>query len=100
MKTKLLFAFLFSLCILQPNVSSAQVIAAGGSHSLSVCSDNTVLGWGNNSSGQLGDRTNGNARTTPVPVYSLTGITAVAGGGNHSIFLKNDGTVWACGLNV
>jgi hypothetical protein len=24
----------------------------------------------------------------------------VAGGGSHSLFLKNDGTVWACGLNT
>ena len=56
MKTKLLiqgnfievrlFAFLFSLCILLPAVSSAQVISAGSYHSLAVCSDSTVRSWG------------------------------------------------------
>jgi hypothetical protein len=34
-----------------------------------------------------------------VQVNSLTGIIAVEGGGFHSLFLKNDGTVWACGDN-
>ncbi|HLG35913.1 MAG TPA: T9SS type A sorting domain-containing protein, partial [Bacteroidia bacterium] len=38
-------------------------------------------------------------RSTPVQVNTLTGITAVAGGAAHSLFLKNDNTVWACGRN-
>ena len=29
----------------------------------------------------------------------LTGITAIAGGGQHSLALKNDGTVWVWGYN-
>src|SRR5258707_8699275 len=82
-----LFAFLFSLCILLPAVSSAQVIAAGY-YSLSVCLDSTVQSWGFNSSGQLGDGTTIN-RSSPLQVNSLTGITAVAGGTYHSLFLKN-----------
>jgi hypothetical protein len=39
-------------------------------------------------------------KSTPVQVSSLTGITAIAAGGFHSIFLKNDGTVWAVGYNA
>ena len=34
-----------------------------------------------------------------MQVNTLTGITAVAGGAAHSLFLKNDNTVWACGRN-
>jgi PKD repeat protein len=34
-----------------------------------------------------------------VPVSGLTGITAIAGGFDHSLALKNDGTVWAWGEN-
>src|SRR5207249_907191 len=29
-----------------------------------------------------------------------TSVTAIAGGGYHTIALKPDGTVWACGLNA
>ena len=32
-------------------------------------------------------------------VGSLTGIIAISAGPNYSLFLKNDGTVWACGSN-
>jgi len=35
----------------------------------------------------------------PVKVTGLTGIIAVAGGYEHSLALKSDGTVWAFGLN-
>ncbi len=75
-----------------------------GSHSLGLKSDGTVWGWGDNSSGQLGDGTLTNS-STPVQVVSaggsgvLTGITSLAIGALHSLALKNDGTVWAWGDN-
>src|SRR5215208_737512 len=50
-----------------------------------------VWAWGSNEIGQLGDGTNTN-RTTPVQVSDLSGVQAIAGGGAHSLVLKNDGT--------
>ncbi|MEP7265101.1 MAG: T9SS type A sorting domain-containing protein, partial [Bacteroidota bacterium] len=35
----------------------------------------------------------------PVAVSSLTNVNAIAPGWNHTLFLKTDGTVWACGYN-
>jgi alpha-tubulin suppressor-like RCC1 family protein len=29
----------------------------------------------------------------------MTGVQELAAGGNHSLILKLDGTVWACGRN-
>ncbi|MGC2423221.1 MAG: hypothetical protein WA666_02575, partial [Nitrospirota bacterium] len=62
-------------------------------------SDMTVWAWGDNEYGELGDGTT-TQRNTPVQVGGLTGVTAVAGGYDHTIALKSDGTVWAWGWNA
>ena len=46
----------------------------------------------------LGGGTQDNAVRTPKQIVS-SGITAIAGGGNHSLFLKSDGSLWAMGQN-
>ena len=35
----------------------------------------------------------------PVQVSGLSDVTAISGGSNHSLALKNNGTVWAWGWN-
>lgn len=86
-------------------LASIIAISAGTYHSLALKSDGTVWAWGYNSSGQLGDGTL-LQRTAPAQVRSadglgfLTGITAIAAGGTHSLALKSDGTVWAWGQNA
>jgi len=83
-------------------LSAVVAIAGGGEHSLALKSDGTVWAWGWGYYGQLG---NGNFYTTgnqgvatPVQVSGLTTVTALAGGGGHSLALKSDGTVWAWGI--
>jgi alpha-tubulin suppressor-like RCC1 family protein len=56
------------------------------------------MAWGYNGQGQLGDGTLIN-RTTPVPVSGLANVTALAGGGGHSLALLLDGTGMAWGFN-
>ena len=81
-------------------------IAAGGQHSLARCSDGTVVAWGNNSVGQLGDNSRTN-RNVPVAVNTAAGVsalvgktvTAIAAGSAHSLALCSDGTVAAWGSN-
>lgn len=80
-------------------LSGIVAIAAGYGHSLFLKNDGTVWACGYNYSGQLGDSTSNNNRTTPVQVYDLSGVTAIAAGQFHSLFVKNDGTAWACGGN-
>jgi hypothetical protein len=46
--------------------------------------DGTVWAWGYNNHGQLGNGTN-TSSYVPVQVSNLTGITAIAGGGEHSL---------------
>ncbi len=81
-------------------------IGAGSIHSLAMCSDGTIVGWGDNSYGQLGDNTT-TQRNTPVAVNTASGtsalfgktVTAVAAGGFHSLAVCSDGTVAAWGSN-
>src|SRR5215211_6648240 len=66
----------------------------------------TVAAWGDNFFGQLGNGVplpypDDIRSTMPLEVSNLDGaeLKAIAGGANHSLALKNDGTVWAWGLN-
>ena len=84
-----------------PNVVA---IAAGPYHSLALRNDGTVWTWGYNGSGQLGNNTT-TSSSSPLEVVSptgtgyLTGIVAISAGHDHSLALRNDGTVWAWGSN-
>jgi alpha-tubulin suppressor-like RCC1 family protein len=85
-------------------LAGAVAVAAGNDHSLVLKSDGTVWAWGYNAHGELGNgATTPNAPygvATPAPVTGLTDVVAVAGGGDHSLALKSDGTVWAWGYNA
>jgi len=81
--------------------SGVIAIAPRSGSSLALKSDGSVLAWGDNASGQLGDGTT-IAKSTPVPVMGLgpgSGVNAVAMGGSHSLAVKSDGTLWAWGSN-
>lgn len=76
--------------------SGRDALAAGYEHVLSLQRDGTVLSWGHNFNGALGDGTSSD-RSTPVRVIGLSGIAAVAANGRHSLALGSDGSVWAWG---
>lgn len=73
-------------------------IAAGGGQSLALLADGTVLAWGFNDCGQLGDGTREH-RPAPAKVDGLSGVVALAGAYHHTLALLGDGTVRAFGLN-
>ncbi len=74
-------------------------IAAGDSYALTLKSDGTVWGWGDDYQGQLGDGQNADT-ITPVAVHGLTGrVAAISAGKAHSLAIKADGSVWAWGDN-
>lgn len=76
-------------------------VAAGWDHSLALARDGQVYAWGCRSHGQLGDgvRKTGEPVTRPQAVPGLTQIKMIAAGGQHSLALGNDGTVYAWGSN-
>ena len=84
------------------NLDNADIkqVAASTYHSLALESDGTVISWGRNDYGQLGDGTTTPfIRPTPEWVPNLSGVTSIAAGAVHSLALKSDGTVWAWGAN-
>jgi len=78
-------------------------IACGSTHTIALKTDGTVWSWGNNGNGRLGNGTTTQANN-PVQVKTnsttvITGANAVAAGASHTLILKTDGSVYACGLN-
>ncbi|WP_186763336.1 RCC1 domain-containing protein [Lentzea tibetensis] len=93
-------------CATEP-LTGATAIATGVNHSLALMSDGTVVAWGRNGVGNLG---NGTWQDSATPTHvcaggeqnckaPLTGVVAIAAGGDHSLALLNDGTVVGWGSN-
>ena len=81
------------------NLTGVVALSSGDVHSLALKNDGTVWAWGDNLIyNQLGNGNNTNSNV-PVQVSNLIGVVAIAGGGDHSLALKNDGTVWVWGNN-
>lgn len=97
-------------------VVGATAIAAGREHALALLSNGTVMSWGSNVAHQLGMPTKYKVikeeeetvleeeeqpenNPTPEPVQALSGATAVAAGGEHSLALLGGGEVMAWGGN-
>jgi alpha-tubulin suppressor-like RCC1 family protein len=84
-----------------PAGTTVTAIAGGLYHNLAVTSNGSVLAWGDNSYGELGDGTTTDS-STPVPVDLPAGthITAIAAGSNFSLALTSNGSVLAWGDNT
>ncbi len=105
-------------CPVGPYLSDVSAVSASDTFSLALLSNGTVVAWGENERGQLGDGTNTGPNAcvqfrgvhyeyeefrpcsaTSVAVSGLSGVTAIAAGGNHSLVLLSNGTVMAWGVN-
>ncbi len=79
------------------NISDIIKITAGANHCLALSSNGGVYAWGLNNSNQLGVRTSDWCKARPVHVNGLSNAIAITAGSEHSMALKEDGTVWAWG---
>jgi alpha-tubulin suppressor-like RCC1 family protein len=84
-----------------PVLANVASVAAGGSMCAAILTDGTLVAWGENRMGQLGDGTLID-KAVPTPVKGVAGVKAVALGGlgshgGHMLILLNDGTVLECG---
>jgi len=93
---------------LVPSPKAWKAVAAGESHSVGIQNDGTVFTWGTKESGQTGQ----GAGNPSIPVtlldFTPTAITlsgaavqfvGIAAGSNHTLAIRNNGTLYAWGLN-
>ena len=78
----------------------------GGFTGYALLEDGTVVSWGDNDEGQLGNGPRGadvplgtypKRSATPVKVTGLADIVDLGAGDKHAVALRKDGTVWAWG---
>ncbi|HYM53979.1 MAG TPA: IPT/TIG domain-containing protein [Solirubrobacteraceae bacterium] len=79
-------------------LTNVKAISAGGEFSLALLTNGTVMAWGDNEDGQLGDGKAANSNV-PVAVKGLTGVTGISAGGEFGLALLKNGTVTAWGDN-
>jgi alpha-tubulin suppressor-like RCC1 family protein len=73
-------------------------LAAGGGHSVAILNDGSVLTWGDNDRGQLGDGTTDH-RPTPTKIDGISGAVAATCAYHHTVVLLEDGTLRSFGIN-
>ena len=86
---------------LLPNLKNVVQIVCGVDHVLALTSQGKVYSWGNGQQLQLGRRVVERTRLNNLHPreFGLKNIRAIGAGSYHSFAIKNDGTVYAWGLN-
>ena len=77
-------------------------ISGGGVVNAALMADHTLMAWGVNSEGAVGNGVFSDSQPAPVAVSQASGLTnviAVATGWDHVVALAADKTVWTWGLN-
>jgi alpha-tubulin suppressor-like RCC1 family protein len=79
-------------------LTDAIALASGDDHACAVRADNTVLCWGHNADGQLGNLAR-QSWNEPITVRGLVDATAIVAGSRHSCALRKTGGAICWGAN-
>ncbi len=75
-------------------------VTTGKDHTLIIKTDNTLWTWGGNIYGQLGNGKSGQNEEEFSPIQILDNVKGIEAGWNHTMIIKTDNTLWACGINT
>jgi alpha-tubulin suppressor-like RCC1 family protein len=83
-------------------LSKVKAISASGEHAMALLSSGTVMAWGTNQDGELGDGEGGvkTNKEVPAEVPGLSHVTAIASGGASNFALLENGELMAWGSNT
>ena len=77
-----------------------QLYSFTGQHMFATKTNGTIWGWGQGTSGQIGDNTS-ISKSSPVQTITYaTNWKSIACGLNHTAAMKTDGTLWTWGSNT
>ncbi|HXD55477.1 MAG TPA: IPT/TIG domain-containing protein [Solirubrobacteraceae bacterium] len=80
-------------------LSGVKAIAAGSTHALALLEDGTVVGWGDDREGQIGNGAQETAVPHPVPAGGLTAVEQIAAGEQDSAAILKSGELFTWGMN-
>jgi alpha-tubulin suppressor-like RCC1 family protein len=79
-------------------VSAAISVTMGDDHACALTQGGTVMCWGENHGGQIGNGSGVDAYV-PVEVPALAGVTAIAAGGDHTCAVAGGQTIYCWGAD-
>ncbi len=82
-----------------PSLTNVLLASSGpvSNNILVIKKDGSVLGWGDNTQLQLDGTQTSYTSSTPIHADVFTNAIAASTGGQHSLILKSDGSLWAWG---
>lgn len=72
-------------------------VVGGDAHTCALLSDRTVMCWGDDSFGQLGNDSSLSSRSLPAAVFGLSDVMEIDAGARHTCALRTDGSVLCWG---
>ena len=79
-------------------MSDVAAVSAGGTHTMILKNDGSLWGCGNNNFGAIANVLNSSdGDRIKTPQQMTTGVKAVSAGEYYTMFLKTNGSLWACG---
>ena len=81
------------------NTDNIKEVYCGGSYTIILENDGTLWSCGNNGDGQLGLGDTNNRYTFTQITTNVDNIKEIYCGTDHTLILKNNGTLWGCGRN-
>ena len=83
----------------QVNISNVSAIYVGCDSVFYVKNDGTVWACGKNGFGKLGVGNSSLANVRDITQVKISNVKRIISNENQTFFIKNDGTIWACGAN-